>query len=80
MSRTTYRLVERVIIALILLGIIGMFQPLSIALYKYGFLTLLLGTISFIIVSHISPKREPAADVGSVSAAQTGEHRAGADR
>jgi hypothetical protein len=56
MSRRTYSRVERVIIALMLLGIVGMFQPFAIALYRYGFLLLLFSTIGFIIISHIVPK------------------------
>jgi hypothetical protein len=58
MSKKTYSLVERVLIALILLGIVGMFQPIAIALYRYGFLLLLFSTLGFIIFSHMSPKDE----------------------
>lgn len=58
MSKKTYSRVERVLIALILLGIVGMFQPLGIALYRYGFLLLLFSTLGFIIFSHLSPKGE----------------------
>lgn len=58
MSKKTYSSVERVLIALILLGIVGMFQPLGIELYRYGFLLLLLSTIGFIVFSHMSPKAE----------------------
>jgi hypothetical protein len=47
-----------VLIALILLGIVGMFQPVEIALYRYGFLLLLFSTIGFIVFSHMSPKAE----------------------
>ena len=73
MSRRTYSRVERVIIALMLLGIVGMFQPFAIALYRYGFLLLLISTIGFIIISHIVPKA--GADTpGPVSVEQTIEH------
>ena len=58
MSKKTYSLVERVLIALILLGIVGMFQPIGVDLYRYGFLLLLFSTIGFIVFSHISPKAE----------------------
>jgi hypothetical protein len=58
MSKKTYSSVERVLIALILLGIVGMFQPLGIELYRYGFLLLLFSTIGFIVFSHMSPKAE----------------------
>jgi hypothetical protein len=58
MSRKTYSRVERVLIALILLGIVAMFQPIAIALYRYGFLLLLFSTIGFIIFSHMAPDAE----------------------
>jgi hypothetical protein len=58
MSKKTYSRVERVLIALILLGIVGMFQPLVIVLYRYGFLLLLFSTLGFIVFSHMSPKDE----------------------
>ena len=63
MSKKTYSLVERVLIALILLGMVGMFQPIAIALYRYGFLLLLFSTLGFIVFSHMSPKdAEPNAE------------------
>jgi len=58
MSKQTYNRVERVLIALILLSIVGMFQPIAIALYRYGFLLLLFSTIGFIVFSHMSPSAE----------------------
>ena len=58
MSKKTYSLVERVLIGLILLGVIGMFQPIVIDLYRYGFLLLLFSTLGFIVFSHMSPKDE----------------------
>jgi ABC-type thiamin/hydroxymethylpyrimidine transport system permease subunit len=63
MSPRTYRLVERAVIALMLLGMAGMFQPFALSLFRYGFLALLLGTILFIVVSHLAPKA-PANGVG----------------
>jgi len=35
---------------------VGMFQPIMIDLYRYGFLLLLFSTLGFIIFSHMSPK------------------------
>lgn len=58
MSQKTYSRVERVLIALILLGMVGMFQPIVIALYRYGFLLLLFSTLGFIVFSHLSPQAE----------------------
>jgi len=38
----------------VLLGMIGMFQPFAIALFRYGFLVLLFSTVAFIVVSHLA--------------------------
>jgi len=56
MSQKTYNLVERIIIALMVIGMVGMFQPLAGVLFGYSFMLLLLSTISFIVVSHLVPK------------------------
>jgi hypothetical protein len=80
MSRKTYSRVERAIIALMLLGMIGMFQPFALELYRYGFLLLLFSTIVFIVVSHVSPKPEAADASGPVSLGQAAEHIQGHDR
>jgi hypothetical protein len=54
--RDTYRLIERIIIAGIVGGVIGMFQPWWFLAYKYGFVLLLVSTLAFILWSHIQPK------------------------
>ncbi|MBV7330957.1 hypothetical protein KFU94_22500 [Chloroflexi bacterium TSY] len=51
----TYTLVERLIIAGIIIGIVAMFQPWIFVGYKYGFLLLLFSTLSFIVWSHVTP-------------------------
>lgn len=51
-----YHAVETIIIAGIVLGIIGMFQPWQMIFYKYGFIVLLISTLSFILWSHIQPR------------------------
>jgi hypothetical protein len=51
-----YRPIERVIIAGIILGIIGMFQPWAFVLYRIGFFMLLISTLCFILWSHVKPK------------------------
>jgi hypothetical protein len=38
--------------ALIGLGVVMLIQPLSLNLYSYSFVTILAGTIGFVIVSH----------------------------
>lgn len=57
-SQRLFLLVERILIAGIVLGILGMFQPWLIIFYKVGFIVLLVSTLGFIWWSHIKPKRE----------------------
>lgn len=38
--------------ALILVGIVMMMQPFSMTLYTYSFVTILAGTLGFVVVSH----------------------------
>jgi hypothetical protein len=55
-SPRLYLTIERILIAGIVSGIFGMFQPWLIILYKIGFLVLLVSTLGFIWWSHIKPK------------------------
>jgi len=57
MPKRVHQTIERIIIAAMLLGIVGMFQPWSIHLYGLGFHVLLIGTLSFIVFSKV-PFRE----------------------
>lgn len=50
-----YQPIERVIIAGIVLGVIGMFQPWLHIVYRLGFHLLLVSTVAFIVWSHIRP-------------------------
>ena len=43
---------ETIAIALIGLGVVMLMQPLSLDLYSYSFVTILAGTLGFVIVSH----------------------------
>jgi hypothetical protein len=43
---------EAVAIALIALGVVMLMQPVSLNLYSYSFVTILAGTLGFVIVSH----------------------------
>jgi phage shock protein PspC (stress-responsive transcriptional regulator) len=47
--------VEYAAMAGILAGIVAMFQPWSLALYRLGFLLLFMATLFYILWSHISP-------------------------
>lgn len=50
-----YQLIERIIIASIVLGIFFMFQPWVFVLFRYGFYLLTLATLAFIVWSHVAP-------------------------
>lgn len=58
MSRRRYRILERIFIALIAVGIVGMFQGLQIDLYFWGFHAVLVGTLGFIALTHIPVRDE----------------------
>ena len=47
------KVVERILVFMMGGGILGMFQPWVIGLYQYGFIVLGLGTIGFIIFTHL---------------------------
>ena len=51
-----YRGIEKLLIAGIVLGIFGMFQPWLMIFYKIGFMVLLVSTLGFIWWSHVKPK------------------------
>jgi len=57
-SQRTFGLVEKVIIAGILLGSVGMFQPWVLPAYGIGFHVLLLSTLAYVVWSHVTPKAE----------------------
>ncbi|MCL4237272.1 MAG: hypothetical protein KJ047_03390 [Anaerolineae bacterium] len=51
----SYRPIEAIIIAGILLGVLGLFQGWKLFSYQYGFLLLLASVVSFMIWSHFEP-------------------------
>lgn len=53
MSSKTLLRIEQVIVAGMVLGTFGMFQPWVLELYQYGFLLLGLSTLAFIVISHV---------------------------
>ena len=57
-SKSAHRIIEQILIVGIVLGVVGMFQPWVFEGYKYGFVLLLVSTLSFILWSHVTPKRE----------------------
>ncbi|CDX57323.1 conserved exported hypothetical protein [Mesorhizobium plurifarium] len=44
-------LMENIATAIIAIGFLMLFQPFALALYTYSFVTMLAGTVMFIIVS-----------------------------
>ncbi len=67
-SVRTYQVIERIIIAGIVAGVLGMFQPWLFVFYRYGFTLLLVSTLAFILWSHIVPKRPLArGETGNLS-------------
>ena len=57
-SARSYNIFMKIIIAGILLGIAGMFQPWVMAFYTWGFVLLLISTLIYIAWSHIAPAPE----------------------
>lgn len=52
MPQRIHQIIERIVIAVMLLGIVAMFQPWQIEFYTWGFHMVLFGTLAFIIISH----------------------------
>jgi hypothetical protein len=44
---------ERIFLGIIIFGMFSLCQPFTLALYRCGFQTLLVGTLAFIIISHM---------------------------
>ena len=74
-----YRPVEWIIIAGIVLGIVGMFQPWTFAGYRYGFMLLFFSTLAFILWSHVVPKGAHADRVESMSVGELEQSPAGGE-
>jgi hypothetical protein len=55
-SPRIYHAIERILIAAIVVGIFGIFQPWLMILYKIGFMVLLVSLLGFMWWSHIKPK------------------------
>jgi hypothetical protein len=73
-SHSVYRIIESLLIAGIVLGVLGMFQPWLFAAYTYGFILLLFSTLAFIVWSHIVPKGQSLQEeIGPVAIPQADE-------
>jgi quinol-cytochrome oxidoreductase complex cytochrome b subunit len=51
-----FNIITGVLIATILLGVVGMFQPWNIQFYSLGFKMVLIGTLAFTVWSHVTPR------------------------
>jgi hypothetical protein len=63
MSERSYSILIKCIIVGMFIGIFGMIQPWSLALFKPGFLVLLYSTLAYTVVSHLTPREgQPPGD------------------
>jgi len=72
-----YGLIETVIIAGVVLGVIGMFQPWIHLGFRIGFHLLLLSTLAYIVWSHITPRATRYDEEESISDISLSEPNAG---
>jgi hypothetical protein len=77
-SPVAYRRVERLLIAGIVLGVLGMFQPWLHILYQLGFAVLLFSTLGFILWSHIVPRGQRQVELTSVAVSEIEQSTTGA--
>ena len=56
MSERLHGLLIKLIFVGKFVGVFGMIQPWSMALFKPGFLILFYSTLAYIVVSHITPR------------------------
>ena len=64
----TYKIIENLLVAGIVIGVIMMVQPWIFPLFRYGFYLLLASTIGYIAFSHIAPGPATEAVASSYSA------------
>lgn len=57
-SGRVYRLIERLVIGGIILGVLMMFQPWAFVFFSWGFYLLLISTLAFIVWSHVAPAED----------------------
>lgn len=72
-----HSIILNILIGGIVLGIIGMFQPWVFRAYTYGFVLLLISTLSFIVWSHVSPRRESLQEEAAPASPAGGQNEAG---
>lgn len=67
--RNIHRKVELVIIFFLVVGILSMFQPISIEIYGVGFNVLMFALLAFIVWNHLVPKM-PSEEMEEAEAAK----------
>ena len=72
-----YGIILNILIAGIVLGIIGMFQPWIFQAYTYGFVLLLASTLAFMVWSHVTPRRESQQEQAALPAGTSGQNEPG---
>ncbi len=73
-----YTPILNVLIAGVVLGVIGMFQPFAFVFYQIGFGMLFVSLIGYMVWSHIVPKGvQRVEEIGSVSISQVEKNSAG---
>jgi hypothetical protein len=74
--RRVHTIVELVIIFFLVVGIVCMFQPLSIDIYGTGFNVLMYSLLSFMVWSHLIPKQPGQEAEEAEAAAGAAEQKA----
>ena len=62
-SPQLYSVIEAILIAGILLGVVGLFQPWTIQAYGIGFHLLLVSVLAFTVWSHVTPRAREVRNV-----------------
>jgi quinol-cytochrome oxidoreductase complex cytochrome b subunit len=57
-----FNVITGILIAMILGGVFGMFQPWNMDLYSLGFKLVLIGTLAFTVWSHVTPRLAAAVE------------------
>jgi hypothetical protein len=52
-KRSTRHWLEPLAIGIMALGFVMIFQPFALGLYTYSFIVILIGTLTFIVASHL---------------------------
>ena len=73
-SEGIYKTIDYILIAGIVLGVLSMFQPWSLQVYKYGFMVLFFSVFGYIIWIHTTPKKESRSEEATNTPLIEAEH------